>query len=191
MKILKILSIAVVVLLSACAIKKMKAFSNCEFKLDKVNNVTVAGVNIDPTGKRKLTLPDALAIAASLSQKKLPVSLDLNIDGKNPNNIDAKMVRFDWKIKVKDDEVLRGAVNNDITLSANSNSVFDFKSDFDLFPAVEKYSMNELKEVLDNAFDSEGNPKDLKFFMKPYLSIGKVNIPYPGYIEITKYYKSK
>jgi hypothetical protein len=178
-------------ILFSCAIKKLEALSKCEFMLDKINSLTIAGVKINTQGKTSLGFTDILKITNSLGQKKLPIDFDISILGKNPNRVDAKMTKFDWKIKIKDDEILDGTVDNGIMIPKNDTATVPFKGNFDLYSTVSKYSIDELKSLVNNAFDESGNPKDLKFFIKPYLSIGKIDIPYPGFIEITKYYKSE
>lgn len=187
----KIVFIVLVTLLSGCALKKMKAFSECAFRLDKVNSIKVADVNINPNGKTNISMPEALQLAAALSQKKLPVTLDLNIEGQNPNTIEAKMIKFDWKIKVKGDEIIDGVVNNVMTIAPQSTATVGFQTKFDLYPTVTNYSMEEVRDILNNVFDEEGNPKDIKILIRPYISVGKVNIPYPTFIDISKSYKSK
>ena len=191
MKKIKFIALGIVCLLSACVLKKIQAFSECEFKLDKVNSLSIAGVAINPTGQTKLTMQDALKLAAALSSKSLPVNLDLDISGKNENAVESKMVKFDWKIEVKEEEVVAGEVNKAMVIPAKATKVIDLNTGFDLYPVASKYNMDEIKSLINNAFDAEGNPKEIKIFMKPYISIGKINVPYPGFIEVSKYYKSK
>ena len=168
----------------------MSTLGKCEFKLDQVNSITLAGIKINPYGNTNLSLVDGLKIAESLSRKQLPFSLDLNLNGKNPNGTDAKMNKFDWKIKIKDETLIEGSNNEMIEIPSNSNSSFSLKTSSDAYAILSKYSLDELKTLGKNAFDSEGNPKDIKILIKPYLSIGKINIPYPGFIEVSKYYKA-
>lgn len=168
----------------------MQALASCEFKLQKVNEITVAGIKINTSGATNLNFADAIKLANALSTKKIPVGLDFDLNGKNPNKIDAQMSRFDWKLKLKGEEVINGTINNGLKIPAISNSDFNFNTSVDVYSIVSKYSLDELKSMLNNAFDEQGNPKDLKFYIKPYLVVGKVNIPYPGFIEIAKYYKS-
>ena len=51
--------------------------------------------------------------------------------------------------------------------------------------------MEEIKDIVSNVFDEDGNPNEIKIFIKPYVSIGKVDVSYPGFIEVTKHYKTE
>ncbi len=183
-------SICIVLIVSSCSLLKMKALSTCEFKLNQINSVTIAGVKINPGGETVLGLAEGLKILESLSRKQLPLSLDLGLNGNNPNAREAQMMKFDWKIHIKDEEVLSGTANDPIKIPAQSNTNFNFAVSSDVYSTLSKYKLDELKNLAKNALDQNGNPKDLKIFIKPYLSVASVNIPYPGFIEIMKFYKS-
>ena len=94
----KIIVVGILCLLSACMLRNMKAFSECEFKLEKVNSLTIAGVTISPSGQTKLSMQDALKLAVAFGSKEVPINLSLDIRGKNSNSIDAKMTKYDWNI---------------------------------------------------------------------------------------------
>lgn len=182
-------SIVFMFLFFSCALKKMEAFSNCEFKLERVNSLTIAGVKINPNGQTNMSLVDVLKISNGLSNKSLPLAINLDLNGKNPNAIEARMMRFDWKISIEGEDVVSGQVDNEVRIAPSSATDFNFNTSFDVYNTVSKYSMDDLKKIVNNVFDENGNPKSVKMFIKPYLSLGKINIPYPGFIELTKYYK--
>ena len=170
----------------SCALKKVKALANCEFKFDKINSLSIAGVEINTSGNTQLDFKDALKIASAYSRKSLPANLDFLMDINNPNSTTAKMTRFDWKIHLKEKFVTRGKVNSSVEVPGKSSEKFPFKTEFDLYSATNDFSLDEIKNVMTNAFDNEGNPKDIQLYIKPYI----LGIPYPGFIELTKYFKS-
>jgi hypothetical protein len=189
-KLLYILSSVLITFLLGCSIKKMSTFGKCEFKLDQVNQIELAGIKINPYGNTNLSMIDGLKIADALSRKQLPFSIDLDLNSHNPTGSEAKMNKFDWKIKIKDETLVEGSSNQTIIIPSQSNASFNFKTTSDAYSLLSKYSLEELKALGKNAFDSNGNPKEIKLYIKPYLSIGKINIPYPGFIEVSKLYKT-
>jgi LEA14-like dessication related protein len=184
-------ALIVLILGTGCAIKKLKTLSTCNFKMDKIASLTVAGVKINTEGKTTISLVDLFKISNSLSQRKLPLYLNADLVAENPNKTEALMSKFDWKITLKGEEVLNGSKETSTKIPANSSATIPFETTVDVFDFVSKYSMEELKTMFTNAFDENGNPKELKLYIKPYLSIGKRGIPYPGYIEMTKYFKNQ
>lgn len=180
------LTIISIIIIHSCALKKVKALAKCEFKFNKVNSFNIAGVNINPSGNTAFNFQDLVKITTAYSKKTLPTNLDVLIDVNNPNSATAKMTRFDWKIDFKDDFLTRGKVDKELRVPGNSFKEFPFQTDFDLYNAVSKYSIDEVRTIITDAFDGNGDPKDLKLYIKPYI----LGIPYPGFIEMTKHFKS-
>ena len=182
---------SLMLLLSSCGIKKLKSLANCEFKLNKVNKITVAGVGLNPNGPSNLSFGELLKISSAYSNGNIPVDVGALLDIKNPNSTMARMIKFDWKLNLKGKNIANGTVNNEISVPKNSEVTTELATKFDLYKSIGDFSLTELKDGVQNAFDGDGNPKDLKIYIKPYMSLGKLDIPYPGYIEITKHFKSE
>jgi hypothetical protein len=101
------------------------------------------------------------------------------------------MAKFDWKITVENEVVVSGQMLNEVSIAPGSSTDFNFNTSFDVYNTASKYGVDELKKIVNNVFDENGNPNSIKLFIKPYLTIGKINIPYPGFIELTKFYKKE
>lgn len=187
-----VLSIGVLsMIVFSCGVQKIKNLANCEFKLNRVKSVVVAGVALNPTGKTNMGFADLIAISKAYSNKNIPVSVNALLDIKNPNTGLAKMTKMDWKIKLKGKQVAKGQIPDVISVPANSEVTSSLSTGFDLYDSMSEFTLDELKSGVQNAFDSDGNPKDLKIYIKPYMNLGLVQIPYPGFIEITKHFKSE
>lgn len=176
---------------SSCAIQKAANLANCQFRLNKIHSIDVAGVQLNPNGATNISFQDGLKLASAYASKSLPSNLNALLDISNPNNTEAKMVKFDWQIKLKDELVTSGEVNQVVQVPAKGESSTSLSTGFDLYQVLEGKSVGQLKEMITNALDEEGAPKDLQIFLKPYVKVAGLNIPYPGYIEVSKYYKSK
>lgn len=176
---------------SSCAIQKAANLANCQFKLNKINSIEVAGVKLNPEGVSNISFQDGLKLANAYASKSIPSNLSALLDISNPNRTEAKMVKFDWQIKLKDELVTSGQVNNVVQVPAQGESSTSLSTGFDLYQVLEGKSIVQLKEMMSNALDEQGAPKDLQIFLKPYIKVAGINIPYPGFIEVSKYYKSK
>jgi len=181
----------VCVIFSSCALTRMATLAKCEYKLNSIDQITIAGVEINPNGATNISFSDLMTLTSSYSSGSMPTDLDVILDIKNPNATQASMSKFDWKIAFKDTEVAQGTVDNPINVGANSEENFKLSTKFDLMNALSNLSLDEVKDGLVNAFDDQGNPKELKVFIKPYMSILNNDVAYPDFIEITKYYKKE
>lgn len=186
-----ILIVSFSILVTSCGVNKLKNLANCEFKLDKIESVKVAGVALNPTGKTNMTFSDLLKISSAYSTKNIPVNVSALLGIRNSNSGLAQMTKMDWKIKLKNKLVASGQIPNEVRVPGNSEVSTSLSTGFDLYKSMDNFTLDELKSGVQNAFDNEGNPKDLKIYVKPYMNLGLVQIPYPTFIEITKNFKSK
>ena len=114
-KITLVFMMAGTILLSSCDILSSVAnqvnsvsnLANCEFNLKNVNNVSVAGVNVKNLSQGKLSATDVVKLVAAYQTKKVPLSMDVNVDIKNPTTQQAAMTSLDWILAISSKVGLR------------------------------------------------------------------------------------
>ncbi|NJO25734.1 MAG: hypothetical protein HC867_08195 [Bacteroidia bacterium] len=133
----------------------MKNFSDCQFKLDQLNWLSVSQVKIYPNKKNNLTFMDFLAIGNALAQQKMPLLINLNIGVQNPNPKSAKMTKFDWKLQIAEKETLEGSVNTELEIGPNENKSLPAELEIEAYEILSKYSMDELQDLVNHAIDEK------------------------------------
>jgi hypothetical protein len=130
-------------LVSACdvlnQVQQMANLTKCEFRLKTVDQLRLAGVNIQQIRQLSdLSLMDAAKITtAAMSGGSLPLNFTLNVEAKNPNTAVAGLNRLDWTLLIDDIEMVSGVNENRVQIPANgSTSIIPLTISIDLKQAL-------------------------------------------------------
>ena len=93
---------------------------NCDFNLKNVNNISIAGVNLKNITSGNLSATDVVKLVAAYQSKQVPLSMDLNINVKNPTNQQASMTAMDWILAIDGTDVANGASNRTYTIKPST-----------------------------------------------------------------------
>jgi hypothetical protein len=167
-------------------INQAKNFARCEFRLNSVNNITLAGINVQNlTSRSQLNLLDAGRLALALSQNSLPLNLTLNVDVKNPNAEAAGLNRLDWRMFIDDSELLQNTLSNRTEIPGNGGTaVLPLQVGVNLKQIL---SGKPLESIGNFAFNlaGEGNkPTRFMLRVKPTLDVMGFNVEYPDYFDV-------
>ena len=85
---------ALFILLSGCSLSdqivSMKNLSHCQFKLGKIENISLAGVDVSLVKvATELNIIDKAKIFANIATGRLPLKFRINIEANNPNPVKA------------------------------------------------------------------------------------------------------
>lgn len=188
------LTLGLTLMLSSCGlfeqVGQMATLAKCDFKLKSVQQLTLAGVNIQSIKSiSDLGLIDAGVITASLAGGKLPLSFTLNIEAKNPNDQLAAMNRLDWILFIDDIEMIQGVLEERIQIPANGGTtVIPLNMNMDLKKVLSGKSAETIINFGFNLAGLGGEPTRITVKAKPTILVGTREIVYPGYISITTKY---
>lgn len=179
--------IIIILTFSSCiTYKRASTFSKCEFRINKVETITLNKKNV--MGKNNiadLSMRDASMLLSSIASGPLIMDLTLLVDIKNPNKSTAAMNRIDWILFIDDYEIMDGTTVEKIVLPPDNKTV-----------TVPLEIRSNLKEVISNgggiallklALNLAGissDPNRITLKAKPYIQIGSKHLAYPGYISI-------
>lgn len=177
------------ILVTSCSVFKqtseIKSFLKCEFRIESARNMNLAGVQIqDKQSLSDLTLMEMTKIGSVLAGGTLPLTFDLNLQIKNPNQGMAAMNKLDWILILDDIEMTRGVLNQRIEIPANTISAFPVAMNLDLMKSLSGKSGDALINFALNLAGSGSRPTQIKLKAKPAIMLGPTPIEYPGYITI-------
>jgi hypothetical protein len=177
------------ILLSSCSVVKqaseIKTFAKCEFRIESARNMRLAGVNIqDKHSMTDLSLLEMSKIGSVLAGGTLPLTFDLIVQIRNPNQGMAAMNKLDWILILDDIEMTRGVLNERIEIPAQSESTFPVAMNMDLVKSLSGKSGEALINFALNLTGSGSRPTQIKLKAKPAIMLGPTPIEYPGYITI-------
>lgn len=172
--------------------QQMKTLAKCKFRLESVDDLTLAGVNIQSVKSMDdLGLIDAGKIMTALLTGDLPLRFILNVEAQNPNDQMAAMNRLDWILLIDDIEMVNGLLTERIEIPSNGGvTVIPLSMNMDLAEVLSGKSADAVVNFGFNLAGFGGQPTRITLKAKPTILVGNREITYPGYISIKTSYTS-
>lgn len=184
------LAVLPALLFSGCAtLQQLGALQNVDFDLRGVSDVRLAG--IDFTRVRSfsdLSFSDAAALASAVSNRDLPLDLQLDVVAANPadNHADARLVEMAWTLFLEDRETVSGVLDREIVLPRGEPTAVPVRVGLNL---VEFYEGNarDLFELASSLAGVGGQPKEVMVEVLPTVqtSLGPIRYPEPLRLRYT------
>lgn len=187
-------ALAVLTFSTSCdVVKQVSQVANltkCDFRLESVQRLTLAGVNIqNVTSISDIGMFDAAKLASAVASAQLPLNCTLNIEARNPNTADAGMTKIDWILLIDDIEMTRGILDQVIKIPANNGTaIIPMQVNVDLQKALSGKSADAIINFGMNLAGSGNKPTRFTLKMKPTISVNGFPITYPGYLDVKTEY---
>ncbi|MDQ6961459.1 MAG: hypothetical protein Q9M28_02860 [Mariprofundaceae bacterium] len=169
-----LLAIMTLLCLSGCATMPQKnSLSNVKFSLDRVSDVTLAGIDL-----MKIQSPQDLDIfqiaraTMALSSEKLPLNLTLHLKSENPlaNMVVARIVRIGWTLVLDGRDTVSGVMNSSVHLAAGKEELIPLTLSLNMFDFFnEKSAMDMLDLALAFAGADGEIPKGVALKVRPSI----------------------
>jgi hypothetical protein len=173
-------------------VSQAKNLAKCDFRLESIQNLNLAGINVQNVNSLSdFTMFDAAKLASAFSSSQVPLDFTLNVEAKNPNTSPAGMTRIDWILLIDDIEMTRGILDKPITIPANNGSaMIPMHINVDLKKALAGKGADAIINFGLNLAGSGNKPSRFTLQMKPTISVAGIPIAYPGYINVKTEYSS-
>ncbi len=158
---------------------------NCDFNLKNVNNISIAGVNLKNITSGNLSATDVVKLVAAYQSKQVPLSMDLNINVKNPTNQQASMTAMDWILAIDGTDVANGASNRTYTIKPSTTTTVPLCVSTDLGQLFSSKGVDALKNFA-SSFSNDGTSSKIGLRIRPSMTVGTTQVPFPNYIKIEK-----
>lgn len=159
--------------------------ANCDFSLKNVSNVSVAGVNVKNLTSGNLSATDIVKLVAAYQSKQVPLSMDLNVNVKNPTQQQASLTAMDWILAIDGKDVANGASSRNYTIKPSTTTTVPLGVNTDLGQLFSSEGVEALKNFA-SSFTSDGTSSKVGLRVRPSLSVGTTQVPFPNYINLEK-----
>ncbi|MBK7211985.1 MAG: hypothetical protein IPH88_01540 [Bacteroidales bacterium] len=165
---------------------KMATLAKCEFRLQSVSQLTLAGINVQSIHKLSdLSLLDAGKLSVALASGQFPLDFTLNVEAKNPNSATAGLTKMDWILYIDGIEMTKGIVDQQVTIPANNGiTVIPMKMTVDLKQALSGKSADAILNFGMNLAGIGNKPTRFTMKLQPTINVASFPITYPGYITV-------
>ncbi|MBK6347114.1 MAG: hypothetical protein IPF68_14520 [Bacteroidales bacterium] len=186
-----------ITLITGCEIldqaRQVAMLSKCEFKLKTVDQLRLAGVNIQQVKKlTDLNMMDAAKItAAAVSGGSLPLNFTLNVEARNPNTNTAGLTKLDWILYIDDIQMVSGVNEQRVQIPGNGGTgIIPLSIGIDLKQALKGKSGDAIANFGLNLAGAGNKPSRITLKAKPTIMVGSQAIAYPGYLTIQNEFTS-
>lgn len=188
------LLISVIFLITSCSVyQTIVNLSRLQFKLGKVDNFQLGGIDI--SGKSKLedfNFQDLLKLTKAFSSGSLPASFILNVEAKNPNDgtggykkTDASIKSFPWRLLINDKETVSGNIGQPVLVPGTGEiTQIPLTISVDLIGLFKDKGYEELINLALTLGGKKGSSSKLTLYASPTVSTSLGDIKYPGELKI-------
>jgi len=186
-----------VFVLASCSVyETFVNLTRLQFKLDKVSNFELNGVNL--SNKKAISdfsPQEILNISGMFATGKFPVSFVLNVDAKNPNDgtggyksTDATIQSFPWRLLIDDKETISGNISQPISVPGTGEvTIIPITIQMDLIEFFQNEGYQSLINLALTLGGENGSTSKLTLYADPVVKTPLGNISYPGEVKIVDY----
>ena len=188
------LAFLIVPLLFSCSVfKTVQNVSRLKYKIQSSNDYRIANVTIsDKRTLKDFTSVELLKLTAGIAKGSLPLTFNLNIEAKNPNDgtggyprTDINIVSFPWRLFINEKETVTGNITDAVFVPGQGESVIiPLKVEFDIAKSFKDKSLDDILALLLQIGGVRGSTSNLKLMAQPVLGTPVGNIRYPDEITI-------
>jgi LEA14-like dessication related protein len=181
--------LSLILFFSSCDILQqvegMKMLSKCEFRINTVTDIRLAGVNVSNIQHISDVRPmDVLMLTNGVLSNNLPLNFKLNLQVKNPNDQTASLNRIDWVLFIDDLQMLEGAINERFMVGPDATSMLPVQIGFNLAEALSDERADKIIDFALGLAEGSGKTTRVMVKLKPSVMVGQRSIMYPGWIEV-------
>ena len=159
--------------------------ANCTYDLKNVNNVYIAGVNVKNACNGNITAADVVKLSAALLSKKVPLSMDVNVNVTNPTEQQASLTAMDWICEIDGTQFANGNSNTTYNISPNRTTTVPLAVNADIYSMFSKDGIESLKKFV-NSFSNDGTSSKVAIKIKPSVNVAGTVVQSPKYITLEK-----
>ena len=178
--------------LNSCAtLNALAGISRIQFKLNDVNSVRLAGIDIaNKHSISDFSVMDGVNLLGAFSSGQFPLTFTLNVAAKNPNapsgsSLSALQVTdFPWKLLLNGKETISGNIGSPIGVPpGGTTTMMPLQVTIDLKQFFADKGYNELLNLA-LALSGQGGASQVQLLAQPTMSAMGLSLKYPGQITI-------
>lgn len=164
---------------------QLKALENCSYAIESADSVYLARTDItDLVNNRGFDFLQAPQLALAYLQKSVPLNGILNVKITNNGQEEAGINQFEYKVLLRDTEVLSGLYSNKIQIKPQSSVTIPITIDKDIYSYLSDRATRD--SVIHFFTSTEQKSVPVTFRVKPGFLVGNEIINYPDFIDIRK-----
>lgn len=184
-------------LMTACSVshqvREAATLAKCDFQISSVENINLAGINVQHIASvNDIDFLDLGKIMISLAGSVFPLTFQLNLLGRNPNDKPAGLNKLDWILFIDDIMMTSGSVEKAFIIPPDHGiTLIPVEINVNLKQVLQGKSADALINFGLNLAGKGNTPTRFKIKIRPSIMIGNNALAYPGYITVKTDYSSE
>jgi hypothetical protein len=170
----------------------VKNAQRLQFKLGKVDNLKIAGVNLSNINSiNDINLLQGANLLAAFTSGNLPASFTVNLIAKNPNTpggskeSSSLIKSLDWRLLIDNKEMINGEINTPITIpGVGQETTIPIPVSFDFLKLLGNGGYESLLNLALKIGGKGGTSSRLTLKIQPTIDTFLGGISYPGEIDV-------
>ena len=160
--------------------------TKCDFRIRSAENIKVAGINVQNYQSVKdLNIADLAKLTRAVAQSSFPLSLQLNLEGRNPNTTSAGLNKIDYILFIDDIQMTTGSLAKSFVIPPNNGStIIPLQFNLDLKKILQGKTLDAMMNFGFNLAGVGNKPTRISIKLKPTINVGARQLVYPGYITV-------
>ena len=96
--------------------------ANCKYSMKNASNVSVAGVSLSNVSNGNISVSDVAKLTAAVLSKNVPLTMDVNVDVKNPTTSNASLTAMDWIMYIDGTQLATGTSSKSYTITKSATT---------------------------------------------------------------------
>ncbi len=166
--------------------------ANCEFRILSVDHINLAGIELQNIQTiSDLGMSDVARILGGFTSPTFPLSLQLNIEGRNPNEKPAGLNRLEWILFIDEIQMTTGILDKPFVIPSLGTLTVPVDVGLDLKQVLSGKSAMAMLNFCLNLAGTGITPTRFKIKLKPTVIVAGKALTYPGFITVNTTYTSK
>lgn len=188
-------TLAASIFLTGCDVtrqaRQASNLAECDFRIRSVERVNLAGVDMQHVKSvSDLGITDVARVLAGFASPTMPLTLQLNVEGRNPNSDAAGLNRLEWILFIDDIQMTSGILQKAFVIPAKGTAIIPVDMALDLKEILTGKSAEAALNFCVNLAGLGGTPTRFKIKLKPTIVVAGRPVTYPGYITVNTTYSS-
>ena len=183
--------------ISSCGINKqaqqIKALEQCEYKLNDINQITVAGTDVKKLiTDQSINLVNLPGLALGFLRQDIPLRANLKLEITNPTNSLAAINNFEYIILINKQQLVNGTVDQRVSIEPGQTTTVPLLLNANIYQFLSNQKiLEEVTKFLTSPKNGTETKGMVTIKIKPSILVGGNLVKYPGYITIDKEVSSK
>lgn len=166
-------------------VQEMMILSECEFRIAGFRDIYLLDIPMDRIqGVDNLSVTDIFRLTSGLLAGDLPLKMKVNLEINNPNHRQALLNELQWKLFLKNQQMLEGAVSERVVIPARQTAILPIDVQLNIAELFRKEVVGQVVKFVVALLDESAERPEVMIRLKPSISVAGKSLYYPGWIDV-------